>query len=292
MRRKKWLIAIITGCIVLAAILLAVITVAMRSGSYSASMFSWHREIGDATLFDENKKILEEYQVGRVYQYFSKRYIESPEMEIYMQNASKMGVEVVCLAGDKSWVYDGLEEYKGIVDALVVYNLNAEPDKLINAIALDVECHTLPEWSEDKKQVFYDYLELMKEAKEYANKRKLKVIQVIPTFFDAVDETLFEVYLLNCCDELSVMNYNRENAARAIQTEYDLCIRHGIPIETIFEFMPVDDEHGVTEDITYHYDSDDVWQNDYEKLKEAYGSELGIGLHYFTVIKEKYMAEH
>lgn len=290
-KTKQKLAVIITGGILTAVLFLLLFVLDMKNKNNVVSMFSWNYELEDAKKLTENEKIVKEYHVVRIYQLFSEDYIKSDKMQTYMENASDLDVSVICLTGDKSWIYDGLEEFQGIVDALEEYNGEAEEEDKIREIALDVECHTLEEWQENPKEMFKSYIRLMKEAKEYANARDLKVIQVIPTHLDDVDETLFEQFLLECCDELAVMNYNKMKASTAIKTEYDLCMQYQIPIESIFEMMPVDDVHGVTKDMTYYYDDRQELADAIKTLKQQYGPELGIGLHHFSVVKEKYLKE-
>ena len=284
--KKKNMVLSATGILAVFLTLVWCMVLAEKNKNHEVSMFSWNYELEDKENFWENEKTLKEFNVTRVYQLMSADYIQGQKMQDYMENLSGADVEVVCLTGDKSWLYDGLEEFRGIVDALAEYNQQAEEPHKIRNIALDVEGHTLDEWQDEPKKIFRQYIQLMKEAREYANERDLAVIQVIPTFLDEVDSGLFEAFLLDCCDELSVMNYNKKNAATAARTEYDLCGKYHIPIESVFEMMPVDEEQGVTENITYYYEGHEGLKKAIKEIKSAYGPDMGIGLHHFTVIHE------
>ena len=71
---------------------------------------------------------------------------------------------------------------------------------------MDVEAPLLPEWDRHRKRVFRRYISRMTEAKTYANERNLQVIQVIPAYYDDVSTALFDRFLEDCCDEVSIMN--------------------------------------------------------------------------------------
>lgn len=286
-RRRNAAIATAVSAFGLAAVCLIMLWVLyMKNEECAVSVFSWNYELEDAQLVEENAVILQDYHVTRVYQLFSEDYIKSDQMRTYMENLSGMGVSVAALTGDKSWIEDGLTEFRGIVDALHDYNEQVDESVRISQIALDVECHALPGWQEDPKGIFAAYVQLMREAKQYAGAHDLGVIQVIPTFYDDVDSELFETFLQECCDEISVMNYNKQYAMTAIRTEYEMCRQYEIPIESVFELMPVDALHGVTKALTYYNDGRPALENAMKDLREQYGPELGMGLHHFSALKE------
>jgi len=261
----------------------------------AVSMISWYFELMNQDVFYQISEPLKELGVTRLYQMIPMECLSEPELSVMVQNLSDTGVETVLLTGDKNWVTDGLAEYCQIIDELDAYNASVSETLKIKAVALDVKVHTLEEWQENPKVLFGKYVDLMKQAKDYANAKGLQVIQIIPAYYDEIDQELFTWFLRNCCDELSIMNYNRENAFSAISTEVELCEQYDIPVETIFETMPVNDEHGVTEQITYYYDGVDVLKEDVIRMKEEYGPALGVAFHHYSILYKmctgKYLAE-
>ncbi len=261
----------------------------------TVSMFSWYFELTNQGVFCQLAKPLKELGVTRVYQLVPVEYLTEPQMSVMVQNLCEMGIETVLLTGDKNWVVDGLDEYREIINGLSAYNESVLDELKITSVALDVEVHTLEGWQDNPKELFEKYVELMKQAKEYANAHGLKIIQIVPTCYDDVDKKLFAEFLLNGCDELSIMNYNKNTLFSAISTEVKLCEKYGIPVETIFETMPISEEHAVNEQITYYYDGIDVLKEDVAKMKEKYGPRLGIGYHHFSTLYKmctgNYLAE-
>lgn len=258
----------------------------LQSGEGTVSLFSWHYELTNQPLFSQLSEPLEKLGVTRVYQNLSARSIREPEMAVMIQNLADMGIETVALTGDKSWVKDGLGELEGILEAIQEYNAGVPEKCRISRIALDVEVHRVEGWSENREKLFGQYIEVMKEAKQTANAYGLQVIQIIPTRYDNVDKRMFLTFLRECCDELSVMNYEKQSAETAIAYEVKACGQYGIPIETIFETMPVSEEYGVTEEITYFYDGMEALTDAGKRMKEVYGGETGLAYHHFSTIYE------
>ncbi len=250
----------------------------------TVSMFSWHFELTNLAMSDEYIDLLEELSVTRVYQNVSEKVMKDSNIRYQVRNLASRGIETVALTGDKSWVIDGLDEYCSIVDSIDAYNQSVEKKYRMKRIALDVEIHVLPEWKTDKKAVFKKYINRMAEARDYAHERNLKVIQVIPTYYDNVSKTLFDKFLENCCDEITIMNYDKKQADRAIKYEVSTCSKKSIPVETIFETMPPSSTYGVTKNTTYYYGGMKALKKDAANLRKAYGTQLGIAYHQFTTV--------
>lgn len=254
----------------------------------TVSLFSWYFEFTNQGIFHRLSEPLKEFGITRIYQLFPVEYFKEPEVSVTVQSLSDIGIETVLLLGDKNWVIDGLTEYYQIIDALTAYNETAGPEQKINSVALDIEAHSLKQWQKNPNALFQKFTELMKQAKEYANQHNLKVIQVIPTYLDDIDTELFTTFLLECCDELSIMNYRKDTALTAIENEVALCAQYGIPVETVFETMPSSDTYGVTEDLTYHYDGIDILKENVAKLKAQYGPTLGTAFHHYSTLYKMY----
>lgn len=82
----------------------------------TVSIFSWYYELMDVQQLEKYSKTLEELKVTRVYQIMSADLLCDTKLYSMIENLQKLGMETVLLTGDKSWVEDGLAEYKQIVD--------------------------------------------------------------------------------------------------------------------------------------------------------------------------------
>ncbi len=255
------------------------------------SIFAWDLYLFNEGAFPALSKVLTAYEIDRVYQAIPAVYFNSFEVPSMVKNCAAMDIEVVALNGDPSWQSEGLAAYYAWIDALCAYN-KAHPSEAIRAVALDVESHTLESFKKDMEEGFSDYVELMRQAYLYAHERGLSVVQVIPTMFDKIDIEKFEWFIRNCCDELSVMNYEKEGAVDNIKDEFLLCKQNGVKIESIFETMPISDPHHVTAANTYFDAGEAALRSAVEELQASYGPSLGIGYHYFNTLYYLYSGEY
>lgn len=248
-----------------------------------SSMFIWGNYFFTGGAVPALSEVLAAYQIDRVYQWISQPWFKSQELLDMVHHMALRDTEVVALNGDTSWLEDGLDEYKDWIDSLEQYN-QAHTHHQISAVALDVEGHTLDAFQEDPVAGFADYCRSMEDAYQYAHDRGLRVIQIIPTSLDTIDQEQFEWFLEHCCDEISIMNYRKSTALSAIWNEVQTCRRLDVPVETIFETMPIDSKHSVTEDITYFYEGTEALDAAVEEMRQIYGSSLSIGYHHFETL--------
>ena len=248
------------------------------------SIYSWHFEMTNKALNETYLQTLKQLGINRVYQNVSEKVMRDDEIVYLIQKLNSNGIEMIPLMGDKSWVEDGLGEYKGIIDEIAAYNELADEGMKINAVALDVEVHLLADFKSHKKKLFKKYIEVMCEAKTYASENDLKVIQVIPTFYDDINDKLFDTFMTDCCDEISIMNYTKNTQETAIATEVEYCLINDIPVESVFETMRDSEQYEVDENTSYYRDGTESLLKSADRLRDIYGNRLGIGFHQFTSI--------
>ena len=251
------------------------------------SMFVWDLHLFNSGAFPTLSKLLTAYQIDRIYQDIPTPYFQRQELPDMIEELERLDIQVAALAGDRRWPEEGLDEYKEWIDALHAYN-QEHPSRRISAVALDVESYTLSSFKKDPAAGFEAYTQCMEEAYQYAHARDLQVIQVIPTSLDDIDRQLFEQFVERCCDEISIMNYYKATALSAIWNEVLTCRRLGVPVETIYETMPVNSYYSVTKDKTYYYSGPQSLANAVEEMGEVYGSSLSIAYHHFETMYHLY----
>jgi hypothetical protein len=251
------------------------------------SMFAWDLYFFNSGAFSALSKVLSAYKIDRVYQEIPAPYFQGPELPEMVKRMTGQGIQVAALNGDRRWPEEGLDAYKSWIDALYAYNQRC-PSQRIPAVALDVESYTLSSFKADPAAGFAAYAQCMEEAYQYAHQRDLWVVQVIPATLDTIDREQFEWFAAHCCDELSIMNYYKNTELAAIWNEVLTCRRLGIPVETIFETMPLNSYYSVTKEKTYFYSGARALANAVEEMKNAYGSSLGIGYHHFETMYHVY----
>ncbi len=247
------------------------------------SMFVWDLYLFNSGAFPTLSKVLTAYDINRVYQEIPMPYFQRQELPELVGNLSRLGIQTAALAGDRRWPEKGLDEYKAWVGALYKYN-QANPSRAIPAVALDVESYTLSAFQKAPADGFAAYARCMEEAYQYARQHGLRVIQIIPTTLDTIDRQQFQWFVEHCCDELSIMNYRKDTALAAIWNEVLTCRQLGVPVETIFETMPLNSYYGVTEELTYYYEGPEALSAAAEEMQKVYGSSLGVAYHHFETM--------
>lgn len=249
------------------------------------SLYSWDESImanQDAIGF------LQSNGISRLYQAFPIENLSDKKNVSFIKNVNEAGIEFMYLTGDKNWVVDGPLEYHGIIDSIEEYN-KSHQGNLIKSVVLDVEVHTLKEWDDNQDILFDKYCDFMIKAHDYAKDKGIRTILVIPVTYKDIDRNQFADLLIYGCDEVSIMNYNKATADKAIAYECDLCKKWNIPVESIFETLPVNEEQGVTKAITYYYDSKvDMIKAAYRQ-KNAYGDDLRFAIHCYDSFKDMRM---
>lgn len=253
-----------------------------------SSIFAWDMLLVNDGAFDQLSEMLTDLSITRVYQSIPTAYLSDPSLAVMVENLSRLGIETAFLTGDRDWLFDGLDELYAQLEALDAYNNGIGAAHPIKIVALDVEGYTTSQWKEDPERWFLTYLDLMKEAREYAHQKGLTVVQVISDELDAIDRKTFERFIKDCCDEVSVMNYERDVELFNIWNEVAVCRKYGIPVETIFETMPLNDYYSVDAGKTYFYDGLDVLADAGEALREVYGTSLGTAYHYYRTLYRVY----
>jgi len=260
----------------------------LRTGKRRASVYSWSMSLLCDGAFFDLSRMLSELEIGRVYQEIPEVYLSRAETAVMVDNLAKMGIETVFLTGERKWGYEDLDEFYRQIDALREFDDEIGTSTPIKAVALDVESYTREEWKEAPEEYFAQYVENMADAYQYAHERGFNVIQVIPTHLDTIDRTLFEEFVRRCCDELSIMNYKKDQEFSSIWNEVLVCRELGKPVETIFETMPLNDKYSVTKEKTYFYDGMETLKKAEKALLDLYGDSLGISYHHYQTLYHVY----
>lgn len=250
----------------------------------TVSVFCWRPWFLNSAAFPDLMEPLRQLGINRIYQQLSVAQLEMPETAAMVQNFAREGVETVCLTGDPNWLWDGAEGCLELIKAIDTYNCGLGKDSPIRALAIDAECYTQEKWQQVPEKSFRAHVRQMEKIRQTANRCGIRVIQVIPNYLDKVDSGLLRDFISRCCDEVSVMNYTKKRAVAAIETEATLCAELGVPLETLFETMPVSEKRSVTEEITYYYEGPEALASAAGDMKRAYGASLGVGYHHYDTI--------
>ena len=253
----------------------------------AGSLYCWNLFLlngGDYPAIDD---FLDRLEITRVYQDLPQVYLEREETAAMVARLAADGIETVALTGDAAWgmAGDDQADIRAYIDALAAYNQGIGAAAPIEKIALDVEVYTQSVWKDDPQAAFAAYVSQMEALYQYAHSAGLEVVQVIPVFYDQIDGDLLAYFVEHCCDELSIMNYNKSTQISGIETEVALCRALGMKVETIFETMAYSESHGVTEEITYFYEGMEALQAKRQEILETYDYEnLTTSYHHFPTV--------
>ena len=267
-------------------------------GRDGASLYAWRLFLLNDGAYPQLRRLLLAFEIDRVYQAIPEEYLTDGQTVDMVENLAGDGIETVAILGEKVWGLKGndLSDFKRYVDGLRAYNEGIGQDHPIKKIALDVETYTEPAWHSHPAAYFSDYVAQMERICLYAHENDIQVVQVIPVHFDQIDAGLFERLLTNCCDEISIMNYERDTQVAAISGELEKCREAGIPVETIFETSKPNSDHEVTERLTYFYSGFSELEETAAKIRREYHyDKLGVAYHHlnpmYHMATGKYFAE-
>lgn len=222
----------------------------------NSGVFSWSLHLFEEDFYSTAIEVLREVGVTRVYQNIPSDYLKNKSTDTTLSAFASDGIEFIALIGERDW---GLAESDReivfrYIDAVVEYNSEIGKENPIRTIALDVETYTFEEWGQDPYNYFEAYVYAMSDIYAYAHEAGLRVVQIIPTFYNTIDEELFRKLITDCCDEISMMNYAKIIQVTSVKEEIELCRELGKRVETIFETQPYTDEYQVSEVNSYFYD--------------------------------------
>lgn len=230
-------------------------------------LYSWNMDtLSDERLFD----VIDEYNIGTLYQDFSSNYLDNID-NTFVEQLSQINVDVYHLCGEPSWAIEK-DAYNMIKEIDKIINYNSNVLNKIKGIVFDIEPYT-----ESKDNFDFElYVNNMKLAYQYAKAKSLKMVIVMPIWFDKLDITLLEELIINGADELSLMNYNINKTESNIKNEVLIAKKYNKYINTIYEVNYNKDNY---------FKSKEEIDKDFKKIYETYKySKLRKAYHYYDKI--------
>lgn len=257
--------------------------------TYGKGLFSWENEV---RLPEERSSLylmVNYLGIDEVYQDLSQIDSNDEEARNLALELELIGVDLYLLTGSSEWTYEAdgvpmLEEIER-ADAFA----NAWGEDALKGIVFDIEPYGSERWKKGKRaqrdELMENLISGMTIAYEAAKKKGLKVILVIPTWYDQHYNEYF-VQLSQCCDELSVMNYVKSDEYINMVDEVEYAQSLDMDLTCIFEFQRIG-MHGLTEENTYYNEGIKTAVGNFEKLYQEFGySNLKFAFHYLRPIEE------
>ena len=238
------------------------------------AILSWKQEPLQSA--QEVVQQLSDQKIQRLYQYPNTWEISAWD-ELGKQ-CQKQKIELYAMIGEPEWVLEknGTSLMK-MIDQIDLLNHSLSQGK-ITGIMLDIEPYALKEWNEDQEEILDDYVELMQYAYTHAQKYNLQVVACIPYFYDSLGYKKQLEELMPYCDEIAIMNYQKQDEWGQIEGEVALASTYDKAVSVLYELQDV----GVKEldqNQTYAEDGLFAVSKSFSALQKKSHVSLGIGYH-------------
>lgn len=255
-----------------------------KKSDVSNILFSWKK---DAVV--ENSQLLfqtaKEQNIHIIYQHLNQS-LSNRQIASFIQDAISHDIEVYLLDGEPSWGIEANgESMKKVLERVDFYN-KENLQAPIKGVLLDVEPYILDNWEDDQKSIMEDYLSGVKEAYRFSCEKGIQFALCISCFYDTWGHKEILEQLIQHCDTIVVMNYQRGNELKELKQEASFAKKYKKQIVNVYELQK-EGEHGITERNTYyHAGLDALYENFKELEKKLSGVNLSYGLHEFEALQE------
>jgi len=255
------------------------------------SIFSWKDEVVLAEERAVLLTILDQLDIGAIYQSISKELLASQKVEDFLSQMYENNIDVFYLTGEVEW---GLEadgaSLKKEINKVDLINQKIDKKTRFKGIVIDVEPYLLEEWDKADKQgqvkIMETFIDGLEAAYQLAQDKELIMIVAIPHFYDRYSLYELDRLISLASDGIAVMNYNRTNEYAQIQNEVNLAKKYGKQVINIAELQ----KPGVhkLEDISTYYNVGlDELHKSWASLDERFQySKLSFSYHYYQSLKE------
>ena len=238
-------------------------------------LYSWK----DETLFSNNTLLantINVLNITELYQSIDIEYFENnanliSESINTVKSNTNTDLKVYYLNGDPSW-YAKYDSIKSRIDYVLNFNANNAYNATIDGIVLDIE-----PWTDSSiKETDWSatYLNTISQVYNYCQANSIELQLAIPYWLDT--NSMFENYpdfyknVIDNCDTIQIMNFNKSGAVNNIKNEIKYAISKNKKVVSIAECNPVNDEHGVTESITFYNDGIDAVHESWLSIYNTY----------------------
>lgn len=257
-----------------------------HSPVYERGLFSWENDAYEPHNLSSYYLILNLLEIDEVYQDFDGVDVKNVSAIKFAQELSLLNVDLYLLTGNSEWTYDGtgtpmLKEIERVLAFREVWG-----EDTIDGIVFDIEPYASERWDNGERDVLMrNYVTGMKLAYSAAKDNGLRVILCVPTWYDRHYTEYFK-QLIQYCDELSVMNYVREDEYSNMVDEVEYARAMDKDIACILEFQRAG-KHELTDVNTYYNDGISAAIASFENLYRDFSyTRLKLAFHYLKPIRE------
>ncbi len=253
---------------------------------YQKGLFSWENNAYDSENRSDMYLAIHSLEINEVYQDFNGAEPNDEDALDLARELKIMDVDLYLLTGHSEWAYeaDGAPMLDEIERAAAFRD--AWGENTLKGIVFDIEPYGSQRWKQGEKTVLMEnYVSGMKVAYQAAKSEGFRVILCIPTWYDKHYNEYF-VRLSDCCDEISVMNYVREDEYVNMVDEVEYARKMDMGVTCILEFQEVG-KHELAEEHTYYIDGIDAAVTSFNNLYREFNyPRLKLAFHYLKPLKQ------
>jgi hypothetical protein len=176
---------------------------------------------------------------------------------------------------------DKREDANAMIERVIAYNAKAGSSARFDAIHLDIEPYTLPEWKKNRKQVAEYYVDAAREWRTVAHREgtRIEIGAAIPFWFDRVEResSSLAVALQEAFDYVALMDYRDEAEGRDgiiahARNEVSLATRLGRKVIVGVETAKTD-----LDKLTFAEEGRKALERELTRVRAAFAGDEGFG---------------
>ncbi len=272
-------------CVLIAACTLLPLVCGFTAPPDGNSLFCWNCEI--VGIEEEQQALFERMDslgLTVLYQCFTEENTES-QIRDFLREAAAWGIGVYYLAGEPEWGLDPEgEEMLALVSRAAEINEELPEEARLRGVLIDTEPYLTEDWEDHGEEVTACFAGAMAKVRESAAENGLFCALCIPYFYDDMVTLEALSALIQSCDSIAIMNYEKQDEAVQILTE--LALAGDRPVTVIYE-LQAPGTHGLEEENTYYYEGLAGVEESFQALDTIFDREnFTYALHHYSVLRE------
>lgn len=258
----------------------------METYTGKISIFSWNNDVMSKNDREWLLKYMNKYDINVLFQSFE----ESSDFRKLTKTLYNNDLETYAVIGSPDMAIDQsgqtlIQEINRVVN----FNNKSNDNEKISGIVVDAEPYISDKWDSlsdsEKRTIMTSYSSNLKKAHEITSNNNIKLVPCIPHFFESFDIDSTKEIILNCSDEIAVMNYDKTDEFEQIKNELMWAKEKNIPIWCIYEFQQ-SGKHELKDINTYYKEGINGARASFKKLliKSDY-NKLYLSIHEYSSLK-------
>ena len=272
-------------CVLIAVCTLLPLICGFTAPPDGSGLFCWNCEI--VGVEEEQQALFEQMDslgLTVLYQCFTGDNTES-QIRDFLRDAADRGIGVYYLTGEPEW---GLDPEGGEMLAQVsrAAGINEElPEEArLRGVLMDAEPYLTEDWEGHGDEITACFAGAVAKVRQNAEENGLLCALCIPYFYDDMVTLEGLSALIQSCDSIAIMNYEKQDEAGQILTE--LALAGDRPVTVIYE-LQAPGKYELEEENTYYYEGLAGVEESFQALDTIFDREnFTYARHHYSVLRE------